>query len=223
MNHVLAHTLLVSALMGSLTGCSDNKVQEQKAESVRVAVESKVHEKIGDGIEIHGDNIRFKNDNLVLKADGQPEALISADGKLTIDGKPVSLTAQHQQLAATLHQQSKQVAADAVNIAGDAVGVASTAMSQGVRMAISSIIKGDDPKREAEFEQKIESTVKERIKPAAIAICKSTNAMQTTRKQLADQVAEFKPYVGDSDRCDPVEIEREFASKETTDHPSSTQ
>lgn len=173
MKQVFANALLASALIGTFAGCSDAKVPNQKSDDVRAAVESKVNEKISDGIEIHGDNIRFKDDNLVLKADGQPEALVSADGKLSIDGKPVTLTAQQQQLAATMHQQGKQVAADAVSIAGDAVGVASTAVSQGVRLAISSILKGDDPKREAEFEKHIESTVKERIKPAAIAICLS--------------------------------------------------
>ena len=223
MKQVFANALLASALIGTFAGCSDAKVPNQKSDDVRTAVESKVNEKISDGIEIHGDNIRFKDDSLVLKAYGQPEALVSANGKLSIDGKPVTLTAQQQQLAATMHQQGKQVAADAVSIAGDAVGVASTAVSQGVRLAISSILKGDDPKREAEFEKHIESTVKERIKPAAIAICKSTNAMQTTRQQLGEQVAEFKPYVGEGDRCDPVEIEREFAEKDATDHPSSTQ
>ena len=176
-------------------------------------IEQIVERKIRDGIAINADTIKMRDGKLVLSKDSKEVGTLAADGTLVIDGQSVALNATQRATAQKLHAQALQLTQDAVDIAGAATGVAADAISGGVKLAMSSILRGDNANAEQDFEKKIESTVSDKIKPAALAICKSSNAMETTKQELAATVPAYAKYYVKDEPCDAAKMEREFASR----------
>ena len=186
-----------------------------------------IKDKVGKNAVFSSNNMRMKDGKLLLTKDGKDIGTVAEDGTLVIDGKEVALTPAQRELTVKLHAQALQVTQDAIAIAGDAANVATTAVSEGMKLAMGSILRNDNSAQEAEFEKKIEATVRDKIKPGALKICNSSNQMEETKRQLANVVPEYKQYYTADKPCDVAEMTKEFAgdvADEATsaDLPSST-
>lgn len=183
-----------------------------------------IKQKIGSNVVFGDDNLRMRDGKLLLSKDNTEHGSIASDGTLVIDGKTIELTPEQRALTVKLHQQAQQLGTDAVAMAGDAANMATTAASEGIRLAMGAMMRGDNSQREAEFEKKIEASVRENIKPGAIKLCNAANQMHETKRQLANVVPEYEAYYVDKEPCDVAEMEKEFAKELTSaDRPSSTQ
>ena len=187
-----------------------------------------IRDKMGKNMTFGNDNMRMRDGKLLLLTkDGKDIGTVAEDGTLVIDGTEVALTPAQRELTVKLHAQALQVTQDAIAIAGDAANVATTAVSEGMKLAMGSILRNDNSAQEAEFEKKIEATVRDKIKPGALKICNSSNQMEETKRQLANVVPEYKQYYTADKPCDVAEMTKEFAgdvADEATsaDLPSST-
>ncbi len=138
-----------------------------------------------------------------------PEAKISPQGDLLIDGKPVPLTAAQRKLALAYREQITAMAAAGASIGGDAAGIAGTAVSG----ALASVFGGDSSGFKAEME-----AAGEKIRHSTLALCDRLPALRQAQDALAASVPEFRPYaqMGDDDVAD-CRKDAEQAGKDVRD------
>lgn len=180
-----------------------------------------IRDKMGKNMTFGNDNMRMRDGKLLLMKDDKEVGTVAADGTLVIDGKEIALTPDQRALTVKLHAQAIQLTADAVAIAGDAANVATAAVSEGMTLAMGSILRGDNSAQEAEFEKKIESSVRDNIKPGALKICNTSNQLEETKRQLSNVVPEYKAHYVAKEACDVAEMEREFAKEGVADSTSA--
>ncbi|KMM73662.1 hypothetical protein ACP93_20555 [Xanthomonas sp. NCPPB 1128] len=130
-------------------------------------------------------SLTFLNGDLTLKADGQPPATITRDGKLLIDGKPVALDAEQQRLLLAYRSQIEAVGMQGVEVgkAGAALGV------KAAGDAISGVLSGDTE----HIGERVEAQA-DKIKQAALKICDQVAALRAAQDALMEKVPAFRPY-----------------------------
>ncbi|WP_295950472.1 DUF2884 family protein [uncultured Xanthomonas sp.] len=140
-------------------------------------------------------SLTFLNGDLTLKADGQPPATITRDGKLLIDGKPVALDSEQQRLLLAYRSQIEAVGKQGVEVgkAGAALGV------KAAGDAISGVLSGDTEHIGAQVEAQAD-----KIKQATLKICDQVAALRAAQDALMEKVPAFRPYstLDDSDVSD---------------------
>ena len=131
--------------------------------------------------------IRVKHGVATLHVSGAPNAVISANGELRIDGKTVSTNPTQKEL---LRQYAQ--AAFAVRKHGIATGKAGAAVGgaaiQGIAAAISS---GDSNQIDKHVDAKAKL-----VDEAANKICLDIAQIKIAQNALATQLPAFKPYAG---------------------------
>ncbi|RYG12267.1 MAG: DUF2884 family protein [Burkholderiales bacterium] len=146
---------------------------------------------------------------VTLRADGQPEAQISAAGEFSVDGKPVSVTSAQRDLLQTYHRELNGMTADGIAIGAQGAALAGKAVTE----AIKGAINGDGDQIDA----RIEAEAK-KIEQQALQLCKRLVTIKAAQDSLATQLPAFKPYatidVQDVDDCDSDQSDSYAAGKE---------
>jgi outer membrane murein-binding lipoprotein Lpp len=161
------NALAVAVILGAiaLTGCSRDKQPDTTSRDAS--------------------GITFTDKNVTLHVAGHPDATITAEGDLLIDGKPIQLDAsQHQQVLA-YRAQLNDIAQQGIEVGkqGAALGV------QAAGDALKSVFNGDTDK----IGDKIEAQA-DKIKEQALKICDHLDKLRAAQDALAAQVPAFKPY-----------------------------
>lgn len=123
-------------------------------------------------------------DITVTLADGG-KAKITAAGDLSIDGKPVTLSAEQRELSKKYYAATKQIAMQGLEIGKESAKLA----TQAIGSAIGGIISG---KNEADIEKSVEAKAGN-IKLVADKLCASALELQAIEKKLTSAVPQFKP------------------------------
>jgi hypothetical protein len=150
----------------------------------------------GTHVSTDNGNVTSNGKVITLRANGQPDAKISADGELTIDGKAVAVNDAQRALLKSYLKEMNAMTADGIAIGKQGAALAGTAVSE----AIKSAIKGDGDQVDA----KIEAETK-KIEQQAMQLCTRLATIKASQDALAEQLPAFKPYatidVSDVDDC----------------------
>lgn len=130
-------------------------------------------------------NVTSDGKVITLRADGHPEAKISASGELTIDGKAVALNEAQRVLLQSYLKEMNAMTADGIAIGKQGAALAGTAMTE----AIKGAIKGDGKP----VDEKIEAEAK-KIEQQAMRLCKRLVTIKASQDALAAQLPAFQPY-----------------------------
>ena len=153
-------------------------------------------------------NVSSDGQSITLRADGQPEAKITANGELTIDGKLVAVNAAQRVLLQSYISEMNAMTTDGIAIGKQGAALAGTAVSE----AIKGAINGDGEQIDA----KIEAEAK-KIEQQAMQLCKRLVTIKASQDALAEQLPVFKPYAtidaSDVDDCGSRESESYAAGK----------
>ncbi len=154
-------------------------------------------------------NVTSNGKVITLRASGQPDAKISADGELTIDGKVVAVNDAQRALLQSYLKEMNAMTADGIAIGKQGAALAGTAVSE----AIKGAIKGDGKP----VDEKIEAEAK-KIEQQAMQLCKRLVTIKASQDALADQLPAFKPYAtidaSDVDDCGSKSGDSYAAGKE---------
>ncbi|HYG05799.1 MAG TPA: DUF2884 family protein [Stenotrophomonas sp.] len=177
----LRRAVLVTALMLGLvvlTGCGRHQ-DSANAQADAAAAD-------GKDIHING-GITFSGDEVTLRRDDLPTAVITPAGDLVLGGKTVTTTdAQRQAMTAyrkqlqTLTQQGIAVGKAGARLGAEAAGE-----------AIKGIFNGDVDK----IGDKVEAQA-EQIKQEALKLCTHIEALRVAQDAAVAVVPQFKPYAG---------------------------
>lgn len=123
--------------------------------------------------------------NIALHAKTGPDAVVSADGQLSIDGKSVAITPPQQALL-------KQYFTDAITLRNDAVktGVAGLSTASTAIHSVVTELANGTPDRIAPTVEKSAA----KVEAHANLICTDLSALRSTQQALVAQLDAFKPY-----------------------------
>jgi len=122
---------------------------------------------------------------ITLRADGQPDAKISADGELTIGGKAVAVNPAQRVLLQSYLKEMNAMTADGIAIGKQGAAMAGTA----VKEAIKGAIKGDGEQVGNNMEAEAR-----KIEQQAMQLCRRLVTIKASQDALAGQLPAFKPY-----------------------------
>ena len=139
-----------------------------------------------DGTVVSGRGVlSFDNDHVVLRPFGQPYATVSAAGDLAIDGKDVVITPGQRKLLIDYYGHAVALRDDGVKTGAAGAAIARAAVGS----VVKGLIHGDADKIGAGIDAKAE-----KVDQQAHALCAEVQALRTTQKALAAQIAAFQPY-----------------------------
>lgn len=139
------------------------------------------------GINLLGHRITFDSSGMVVHAAGQPNAHVSRDGELSIDGKPVAVTPAQRELLQRYYRQARTVMDS-----GTAMGKQGIEMAKsGIDQAIASIFGKDSSAADRQM-----NAQSQKIETAADAMCSGVRALGATEQAIAASLPAFKPYAG---------------------------
>jgi len=178
--------LRVAGLMlcgAALVGCGgrhdtdaaiDKAVEQAKTEAA----------KSGDSVHING-GVSFDGDQVTLRRDNLPTAVITPAGDLQIDGKTVTHTDAQRQAMSGYRKQLQALTLQGIEVgkAGARLGVDAAAE------AIKGVFNGDMDKVDAKIEAKTGE-----IEQAARKLCDHIELLRVAQDAAVAQVPEFKPY-----------------------------
>lgn len=175
-----ARTLLCIALAATLAACNAPRDEaERQAASAEQAVESNMQSAMDKARE------ELANGNISLGATGGPDAEITPQGDLLIDGKPVAINDAQRRLLLDYRAQLAAVASAGMDVGVQGAQLAAKAVGEAVRGIFSG--KPD------EIEQRVEAQA-EPIRRAALQLCDRLPQLLATQQKLAAAVPEFAPY-----------------------------
>ena len=135
------------------------------------------------------DGLRFGRGDRedAAQRDALPEAEITANGDLIVDGKAVALDdGQRRQLRA-YRGQVIALAKLGIDAGERAAMLAIDATDVGLFRLVFGAMTGS-------LERKVKATVVREIQPAVLQICRSLPALRDSQQALAGTVPEFRPY-----------------------------
>ena len=137
-------------------------------------------------------NVTSNGKVITLRANGQPDAKISADGELTIGGKAVAVNPAQRVLLQSYLKEMNAMTLDGIAIGKQGAALAGTAVSE----AIKGAINGDGDQIDAKIEAEAE-----KIEQQAMRLCQRLVTIKVSQDTLASQLPAFKPYatIDDSD------------------------
>ncbi len=180
LGRVVLAGVLVAGLL-PLTACGRHGDSAQTAQTA--PAEAGKRDKV---VSFNG-GVTFDGDQVTLRRDTLPDAVITPTGDLLLGGKTVTTTdAQRQAMVA--YRKSLQ----AMVQQGIEVGKAGAQLgAQAATEAIKGLFNGDTDQIEAKVEAKTDG-----IKQAAAKLCDYLEAMRVTQDAAVALVPEFKPYGG---------------------------
>jgi hypothetical protein len=114
-----------------------------------------------------------------------PEAELTPQGDLVIDGKTLVLDPKQRELALAYRRQLTQVAETGARVGIEGAKLASKAMAEAAR----AMVNGED--RDAEARIEADAAV---VRARAKALCEHLPALHAAQQDLAAAVPEFAPY-----------------------------
>jgi hypothetical protein len=147
---------------------------------------------IGNGLH----HVTLRGGVLTAHVSGQPDAVVTAEGDLSIGGKPVAVTPTQREL---LKKYFGSVVA--VRQAGIETGKAGAAMAGHALGEVARGLANGDPDQ---IGSRIDDRAKE-VERKALVICDSLESLRTTQDAIAASLPAFKPYAtidsGDVTSC----------------------
>lgn len=146
-----------------------------------------------DVTDLNNGSIRIGKGEVVVHANGAPDAVIDASGNLRIDQQPVTADATAQGLLKTYYENALTIRADAI-----ATGKAGVAVGEQAAKSVLTRLASGHPDQ---IQHDIDSKTK-LVKEAAAKICQDLRSTKVSQDQLAAGLAAFKPYgtvVSDAD------------------------
>jgi Protein of unknown function (DUF2884) len=147
----------------------------------------------GDDTQVFGGSTDIVNHRITLhdglvtiKASGVPDAVIEANGQLTIDGKAVPVNDAQRALLQRYNATAQTMRADAIATGKAGMATATQAMS-----TAAGKLTGAESEESAK--DKVEAAA-QTVKQAAGKICSDLADMKVVQDQLATQMDAFKPY-----------------------------
>lgn len=129
-----------------------------------------------------------------------PDAEITPQGDLLIEGAKVQVNAEQHALLKRYRSQIEGVAMTGMDIGEQGAEIAGKALTE----AFTGIFSGNADQIDQRVEQQVEADT-DKIKLAAIELCDQLPAMMATQQALAASLPEFKPYAtmeqSDIDEC----------------------
>lgn len=150
---------------------------------------------------------RAEGGRIVLHSRSAPDALLGADGSLSIDGQPVAVTPAQQALLRSLHEQVETLQHDAV-----ATGKAGAATAAATMSAVAEGLSNHDPES---IGPRVDAAAA-KVEAGATKICTDLAALRATQQTLAAQLPAFAPYAsinaGEVSDCNGTQRQRNDAS-----------
>ncbi|WP_430389589.1 DUF2884 family protein [Dyella sp. 20L07] len=140
----------------------------------------------GGDTDIVSHRVTLHDGRVTIKSPGVPDAVVDADGQLSIDGHDVAVNDAQRALLKSYNAAAQTMRADALATGKAGVATATQAMS-----AAAGKITGAD---NAEATKAKVEAAAQGVKQAAAKICDDLAAMKATQDQLATQLDAFKPY-----------------------------
>jgi hypothetical protein len=137
----------------------------------------------GDGAGLHG--ISIHDGSITVHARKAPDAIVTASGDLSIDGKAIALTPDQHALLRHYYAQVMTVRDD-----GIATGKAGASMAGHAIGSVASGLAHGDPDS---IGPAIDARAKQ-VEAKAMAVCNDVQALQVQQNALADTLPAFKPY-----------------------------
>ncbi|HYP69593.1 MAG TPA: DUF2884 family protein [Variovorax sp.] len=179
---LLAAGLLLG--LAALTGCGRHDADSAAKQAAQSATADADAGKDGKSFHING-GITFNGDEVTLRRDNLPVAVITAAGDLKLDGKTVTHTDAQRQ-AMTAYRKEIQ----ALTLQGIEVGKAGARLGvDAASEAIKGIFSGDADKIDARIEAKTGE-----IEKAARKLCEHVELLRVAQDAAVVQVPQFKPY-----------------------------
>lgn len=129
--------------------------------------------------------VTFDGKGMTLRRDGLPAATISADGALSIDGKPVNLNQVQHQAMRHYYAQIQGIAAKGIDIGTQGAAFGAHAAGE----ALKGVLSGNPD----QIGDKIEAEA-ETFKQKAMLICDQLDKLRTAQDAAAQLVPAFAPY-----------------------------
>ncbi|MGH8113796.1 MAG: DUF2884 family protein [Rhodanobacteraceae bacterium] len=144
------------------------------------------------GINTLGNRITFDSTGIVVHTIGHPNAHVSRDGDLAIDGKAIAVTPRQRELLRHYYQQ-----AVATIDSGEAMGKQGIDMAkQSIGAAIESAFHSGSSPAKKQVDAK-----SQHMEEAAGRLCADIKALGATQKTIAAQIPTFAPYASSQMQC----------------------
>lgn len=178
----LSSSLGFVAVCALLAGCGDHSDQH----GVTVVYSGNRLSSFNTDVDnlAHG-SLRLSDRQVIIHADGAPDASITADGDLRVNQQPVATAPAERDMLKAYYSHMLAIHSDGIAIgkAGAAVG------KQAVESVATRLLSGQ-PDR---IEQDVHSKTK-LFTAAAMKICQDLSGIKTSQDQLAANLPAFKPY-----------------------------
>lgn len=136
-----------------------------------------------DGLS-HG-SIHLGNGDVTIRANDAPDAVITANGDLRIDQRPIAVDAPQRELLKSYYGGATTILTD-----GIATGKAGAAVGEEAAKSVLTRLASGNPDK---IQQDIDTKVKP-LKEAALKICDDLGNVKHSQDQLAAALPAFKPY-----------------------------
>lgn len=202
---ILSARLLASALLLPLAACSppaapagsgSNSAASSStpaaasssyiAKQVHKGIDQAKQQLLTQNIDINSTHIDVNGHDVVSSNGNLPKAQITPQGELLIAGKQVPATPAQQTLLLDYRQQI-------IGIAEAGLDIGASGADVGIAAAKQAILGAFDGKSHAQIEASIKPET-DRIKVAALALCKRLPGMLAAQQQLGAAMPAFKPY-----------------------------
>jgi hypothetical protein len=150
----------------------------------------------GGSTDIVNHRITLHDGNVTIKSSGVPDAVIDANGDLSIDGHNVAVNDAQRALLQRYNAAAQAMRTDAIATGKAGMATATQAMS-------SAAGKLTGAETEDTVKEKVDAAAAN-VKQAAAKICDDMTAMKAVQDELAPQMEAFKPYA-DALNTDSVE------------------
>lgn len=177
--------VVATAVLAMLAACGGSHEQAQKsAEAALADARVKLESKATDGM-VHIDPLSISADGVrIERKGGGPEALVTPDGALRIEGKDIAVTPEQRALLVTYYESARALRTHAIETGLAGVDVAKTAVGE----VFSGLLKGDT----SEIGAKVEASA-EGVKAAAFRLCGDLETIGGIEASLGGLEA-FAPY-----------------------------
>lgn len=122
---------------------------------------------------------------IAIHAHSGPDAFVSVDGDLSIDGKTVAITPTQRELL-------RQYFAGAIALRDDALATAAAGMAT-ASQAIGSVVTGLAGGKPDQIGPAIEARAA-KVEAQAAKVCADLSALRAKQETIAGQLAAFRPY-----------------------------